>query len=184
MLAYVFVVRGPHAVSDSSGSFALNDLPPGSYTLTLWHETLGTQTQNVTVTAGNSSTVNFAFGTPEGLQAAAASANSHTQCKSLDQPVQINDEEPSGAGHCAGEADFYFTNVSGQKIDCAVIFHKNGQFDPNSVVKFTLSPGQKLGGPGKISACGSDSAQMQYQCFSHESKRETNSCIAEIKWQL
>ena len=60
MHAYVVVVKGPYGVSDDSGSFKL-DVPPGTYTLTAWHETYGTQTQNVTVAAGKPAAVNFTF---------------------------------------------------------------------------------------------------------------------------
>jgi len=48
-------------VSDDSGSFQLDNLPPGNYTLTAWQETYGTQTQNVTVAAGKPTAVNFTF---------------------------------------------------------------------------------------------------------------------------
>jgi plastocyanin len=61
MLAYIVVVKGPYGVSDDSGSFKLDNVPPGAYTLTAWHETYGTQTQNVTVAAGKPATVSFTF---------------------------------------------------------------------------------------------------------------------------
>jgi hypothetical protein len=38
-----------YAVTDARGSFALADVPPGTYRLELWHETLGTRSQSVTV---------------------------------------------------------------------------------------------------------------------------------------
>ncbi len=104
------------------------------------------------------------------------------QCNSLDQGVQIEDAMPSGPGHCAGEADFWFTNASGQAIDCAIIFHKNGRYDPGSLLTFALSPGEKLGGTGKISSCGADSGQMQYQCFAH-TENAANSCTGKVQWQ-
>ena len=61
MHAYIVVVKGPYGVSDDSGSFKLDNVPPGNYTLTAWHETYGTQTQNVTVAAGKPAAVNFTF---------------------------------------------------------------------------------------------------------------------------
>lgn len=61
MHGYMVVVKGPYGVSDESGSFSLENVPPGSYTLTAWHETYGTQTQKVTVAAGKPATVNFTF---------------------------------------------------------------------------------------------------------------------------
>jgi len=61
MHAYIAVVKGPFGVSNDSGSFKLDNVPPGTYTLTAWQETYGTQTQNVTVAAGKPAAVNFAF---------------------------------------------------------------------------------------------------------------------------
>jgi len=61
MHAYIVVVKGPYGVSDDSGSFKLDNVAPGTYTLTAWHETYGTQTQNVTVAAGKPATVSFTF---------------------------------------------------------------------------------------------------------------------------
>jgi hypothetical protein len=105
------------------------------------------------------------------------------RCKPLNQVVQIEDAMPSGAGHCAGEADLWFRNTSAQAIDCAIIFHKNGGFDTASVETFTLLPGEKTGGSGKISTCGADSGQMQYQCFTHVGNAGANSCTTQIQWQ-
>lgn len=48
-----------YAKTDSSGAFELTDVPPGEYTLKVWHETLGEKTEKVTVEAGKDATVNF-----------------------------------------------------------------------------------------------------------------------------
>jgi len=61
MRAYIVVVKGPFGVSDDGGSFKLDNVPPGNYTLTAWHETYGTQTQNVTIAAGKPAAVSFTF---------------------------------------------------------------------------------------------------------------------------
>jgi len=47
------------AVTDKSGSFKLTDVPPGSYTVEVWHEKLGKSTQKVTVKAKEEAKVNF-----------------------------------------------------------------------------------------------------------------------------
>ncbi|WP_413287730.1 urate hydroxylase PuuD [Bdellovibrio sp. HCB337] len=50
MSAYIAVVDHPFfSVTNSSGEFTIKNLPPGNYTLELWHETLGTQTKEITV---------------------------------------------------------------------------------------------------------------------------------------
>jgi plastocyanin len=47
------------AVTDNSGSFKLTDVPPGNYTVEVWHEKLGKSTQKVTVKAKEDAKVNF-----------------------------------------------------------------------------------------------------------------------------
>lgn len=61
MSGYMVVVKGPYGVSDDKGSFKLDNVPPGNYTLTAWQESLGTQTQKITVAAGKPATVSFTF---------------------------------------------------------------------------------------------------------------------------
>ena len=62
MSAYVGVLDHPfHAVTKADGSFALNGLPPGTYTVEAWHESLGTMTQSVTVGAKETKEVTFSF---------------------------------------------------------------------------------------------------------------------------
>ena len=62
MNAYVGVLDHPyHSVSNSSGAFNLSTLPPGDYVIEAWHERYGTQTQNVTVSTGETAEVTFTF---------------------------------------------------------------------------------------------------------------------------
>ena len=62
MNAYVGVLDHPyHSVSNSSGAFNLSTLPLGDYVIEAWHERYGTQTQNVTVTTGETAEVTFTF---------------------------------------------------------------------------------------------------------------------------
>jgi len=61
MSGYMVVVKGPYGISDEKGSFKIDNVPAGNYTLTAWQETLGTQTQKITVAAGKPSTANFSF---------------------------------------------------------------------------------------------------------------------------
>jgi plastocyanin len=65
MNAYVNVVPHPfYAVTKDDGSFEIKGLPEGTYTLELWHERLGTQTQPVTVTAAAPAKVSASFKPP------------------------------------------------------------------------------------------------------------------------
>jgi hypothetical protein len=61
MHGYFAVVKGPYATTDSNGSYTINNVPPGSYTVTAWQEQSGTQTQKVTVAAGAGATADFTF---------------------------------------------------------------------------------------------------------------------------
>ncbi|MBI3048192.1 MAG: carboxypeptidase regulatory-like domain-containing protein [Acidobacteria bacterium] len=62
MFAYIGVLDHPYfAVTGPDGSFQLNGLPPGTYTVEAWHETLGTQTQMVTIGAKETGNVAFSF---------------------------------------------------------------------------------------------------------------------------
>jgi plastocyanin len=57
MSAYVHVFEHPYfVVTSDDGAFELKNVPAGTYTLTVWHEKLGSVTQKVTVTAGGVST--------------------------------------------------------------------------------------------------------------------------------
>jgi hypothetical protein len=61
MHGYMVVVKGPYGVSDNNGSYTIENVPPGNYTLTAWQETYGTQTQKVTVGSGKPATADFTF---------------------------------------------------------------------------------------------------------------------------
>jgi plastocyanin len=55
------VVKGPYATTDANGTYTINNVPLGNYTVTAWQETYGTQTQKVTVAAGKPGTADFTF---------------------------------------------------------------------------------------------------------------------------
>lgn len=60
MSAWLFVAENPYfSVTDKAGGFKLTDVPPGTYTLEVWHETLGKQTQKVTVKSKEEVKVTF-----------------------------------------------------------------------------------------------------------------------------
>jgi plastocyanin len=62
MKMYVNVVRHPfHAVTGKDGSFELKGLPPGEYTIAAVHERYGEVTQQVTVGASESKSVEFQY---------------------------------------------------------------------------------------------------------------------------
>ena len=61
MHGWFAVVKGPYATSDADGNYTINNVPPGSYTVSAWQEALGTQTQKVTVAAGAAAKADFTF---------------------------------------------------------------------------------------------------------------------------
>jgi plastocyanin len=66
MHAWVGVLPHPFfATSGPDGSFSIKNLPAGTYTIEAWHEKLGTQTQNVTVGAGETKTADFTCRAPK-----------------------------------------------------------------------------------------------------------------------
>jgi len=63
MKAFIYVFEHPYfAVTGADGAFRLTDVPPGTYKLTVWHETLGEKTQTVTVAAGAEAKAQFELG--------------------------------------------------------------------------------------------------------------------------
>jgi hypothetical protein len=65
MQAWVGVLEHPYfAVTDANGRFSIPQLPPGTYTIEIWHESLGTQTQQVTIAAKGTSDLAVAYKAP------------------------------------------------------------------------------------------------------------------------
>ena len=62
MRGYIAVFKHPFfAVTGKDGSFDLNNLPPGTYTIKAWHEKLGTSTQTVTIGSNETKEISFVF---------------------------------------------------------------------------------------------------------------------------
>src|SRR5438309_6172502 len=62
MHAFVGVLPHPFfAVSGADGSFTIQGLPPGTYTVEAWQEKYGTQTATVTVAGSETKTADFTF---------------------------------------------------------------------------------------------------------------------------
>ena len=65
MSAFIGVFDHPFfSVTGTDGRFTISGLEPGTYTITAWHERLGTQTASVTVGAGATETQDFTFSVP------------------------------------------------------------------------------------------------------------------------
>lgn len=65
MHSYFVVLKTPYySVSNDNGTFWLENLPPGKYTVTAWHEVYGKQTQEVTVSGNETQLLNFVFRAP------------------------------------------------------------------------------------------------------------------------
>ncbi len=63
MVAYMLAPEHPYAaIVDEHGKFRIDDVPPGTYSLTAWHPTLGKRKATVTVAAGGVANVEFDFG--------------------------------------------------------------------------------------------------------------------------
>lgn len=69
MTAFIAITEHPyHAVTDLYGEYLIDDIPPGTYRLKVWHETLGTQEKEVRVAEGKTLQVDFTFSAPKGAK--------------------------------------------------------------------------------------------------------------------
>jgi plastocyanin len=60
MSAFILVLNNPMFVQPKAdGTFTLDDVPPGKYTMQAWHERFSSVPQSVTVAPGQTVTVNF-----------------------------------------------------------------------------------------------------------------------------
>jgi len=69
MSGYIVVTEHPyHAVTDLYGEYQIADVPPGTYRLKVWHESLGTQEKTVAVRAGGLVEADFALSPAQGAK--------------------------------------------------------------------------------------------------------------------
>ena len=62
MRAYIGVLDHPYfAVSKADGTFTIPNLPPGTYTIAIWQENLGTQEQQITINPQQHTVVDFTY---------------------------------------------------------------------------------------------------------------------------
>ncbi|MGH7565501.1 MAG: carboxypeptidase regulatory-like domain-containing protein [Gemmatimonadota bacterium] len=93
MEAFIGVQQHPYmAVSAEDGTFTLENLPPGTYTVEAWHELYGTQTQTVTIGAQETGEVTFDY-----------SSEMAGRPVPMGEPIDLHDHGPdrrvASAGH-------------------------------------------------------------------------------------
>ncbi|MBI5894344.1 MAG: carboxypeptidase regulatory-like domain-containing protein [Deltaproteobacteria bacterium] len=60
MQGWILVMETPFfAATDGKGDFIISNVPPGRYTIEVWHEVLGVQTQEIEVKEGKDNRVDF-----------------------------------------------------------------------------------------------------------------------------
>ncbi len=60
MEAYVVTLQNPYyAVSSKDGAYTIKDVPPGKYTLKIWHEKLKGESKEVTISEAGEIEINF-----------------------------------------------------------------------------------------------------------------------------
>ena len=63
MSAFIGVMEHPYfSVSKEDGSFSIDNLPPGTYTLEAWHETYGSKTQEIVISPSQEAQMALSFG--------------------------------------------------------------------------------------------------------------------------
>jgi hypothetical protein len=83
MTAHILVLDNPYfAVTGEHGTFKLPELPPGTYTVSAWHEVYGEQKQRVTVEPGRPVSLDFTFRPTEHASADAPRSVSRACCDS------------------------------------------------------------------------------------------------------
>ncbi len=69
MSAFVVVTEHPyHGVTDIFGEYEIRDVPPGTYRLKMWHESLGTQVKEVQVKGGEIIKADFSISSTRGVK--------------------------------------------------------------------------------------------------------------------
>ena len=59
---FFYTIENPYySITREKGAFLLDQIPPGNYKLVVWHPTLGTKKQTVTIKAKESKTMTFEF---------------------------------------------------------------------------------------------------------------------------
>jgi len=62
MLAFIFIARNPYyAIVDSDGEFLIENVPPGRYSIRVWHGVLGEKQGTVTITANGKAKFDFSY---------------------------------------------------------------------------------------------------------------------------
>jgi hypothetical protein len=92
MESWGLAVENPYyQVTGSDGRFSLTDVPPGDYTLNVWHPGVGTVLeQKITVPANGTAQADFNFEPPKGRRSAHEIAeNPHFGLQALGKDIDI-----------------------------------------------------------------------------------------------
>ena len=62
MHAYILALKNPYyAITAADGSYSIDNIPPGKYSVTVWHSTLGSETKEVEVAGGAAADLSHKF---------------------------------------------------------------------------------------------------------------------------
>jgi polysaccharide lyase family 4-like protein len=91
MVSWGIAVDNPYyAITDENGSFSIDDVPPGEYTLVVWHPETGPIERKVTVPEKGMVKASFEFKSPTGRRSAHEMVeNPHYGMEALGRPLDI-----------------------------------------------------------------------------------------------
>jgi hypothetical protein len=88
------------------------------------------------------------------------------ECHPVNQAILVTTRSLTGPAECHGETEATLTNRLKDTVECEVVFHQNGIFEPRTASKIEIAPGQTIQGELEgVLTCNTDNASVQRICY-------------------